>query len=136
MFAPDWILKNANSISGEIVNAPARDRGPLIRKYRRRTNLTQGDLSLVVHLRRETISRIEHGKVTPTLAFIRTLSGISALMEAVKTCRSRNEAIEPAYFVRIGDELGVPREYAARYIDVAIHNYEKKRKKIIRNLEK
>lgn len=133
MYAPEWMFDKAKVIAGDIVNAS--DRGALIQVYRGRMDLTQEDLSRIMRLRRETISRIENGKVTPTLTFIHVFSGIATLMEAVKAYRSMNRGIEYLYFIRIGAELGVPQEYAPSIVDMAVQNYEKKRKKAIRFLE-
>jgi len=134
MYAPEWILDKAKVIAGEIVNS--QDRGVIIQDYRSRMDLTQEELSRIMRLRRETISRIEHGKVTPTLAFIHVFSGITTLTEAVKSYRSMNRAIEYLYFIRIGAELGVPRDYVVSIVDTAIQNYDKKRRKAIRFLER
>jgi transcriptional regulator with XRE-family HTH domain len=134
MYAPEWMLEKAKVVAGEIVNA--EDRGSVIQAYRERMDLTQEQLSRIMRLRRETISRIEHGKVTPTLAFIHTFSGIATLMEAVKSYRSMNRAVEYLYFIRIGAELGVPQENVVSIVDTALMNYEKKRRKAIRFLER
>jgi len=134
MYAPEWMFDQAKVVAGEIVNS--QDRGLIIQMYRGKLELTQEELSHIMRLRRETISRIEHGKVTPTLTFIHTFSGIVTLMEAVKSYRSMNRAVEHLYFIRIGAELGVPRDYVVSIVDTAIMNYEKKRKKAIRYLER
>ncbi|WP_174590643.1 helix-turn-helix domain-containing protein [Methanocella conradii] len=134
MYAPEWMLEKAKVVAGEIVNA--EDRGAIIQAYREKMDLTQEQLSRVMRLRRETISRIEHGKVTPTLAFIHTFSGIATLVEAVKSYRSMNRAVEYLYFIRIGAELGVPQENVVSIVDTALMNYEKKRRKAIRFLER
>ena len=134
MYAPEWIVDKAKVIAGEIVNA--QDRGAIIQGYRERMNLTQEELSNIMRLRRESISRIEHGRVTPTLAFIHVFSGIATLVEAVKSYRSMNRAIEYLYFIRIGTELGVPQDYVVSIMDTAIQNYDKKRRKAIRFLER
>lgn len=133
MYAPEWLLERANVIAGEIVNAASR--GAAIHSYRVRMSMTQEELSDITRLRRETISRIENGKVTPTLAFIRVFSGTAALMEAVKSYRSKNISIEYPYFIRIGLELGVPQDRVSSVLDLALHSYERKRKKAIRALE-
>ncbi len=134
MYAPEWIIDKAKVIAGEIVNS--QDRGAIIQIHRGKMDLTQEELSRIMRLRRETISRIEHGKVTPTLSFIHTFSGIATLMEAVKSYRSMNRAVEYLYFIRIGAELGVPQDNVVSIVDTAIMNYEKKRKKAIRYLER
>jgi DNA-binding XRE family transcriptional regulator len=134
MYAPDWMFEKAKVIAGEIVNS--QDRGTIIQEYRGKMDLTQEELSRIMRLRRETISRIEHGKVTPTLPFIHTFSGIATLMEAVRSYRSMGRAVEYLYFIRIGAELGVPRDNVVSIVDTAIMNYEKKRKKAIRYLER
>lgn len=134
MYAPEWMLEKAKVVAGEIVNA--EDRGAIIQAYREKMDLTQEQLSRIMRLRRETISRIEHGKVTPTLAFIHTFSGIVTLVDAVKSYRSMNRAVECLYFIRIGAELGVPQENVVSIVDTALMNYEKKRRKAIRFLER
>lgn len=134
MYAPDWVLETARAIAGDIVNAP--NRGAIIQSYRSRMDITQEELSEIMQLRRETISRIENDKVTPTLAFIHRFSGIATLMEAVKSFRSTHSAIEYPYFIRVGVELGVPQEKITAIVDTAVQNYERKRKKAIRFLEK
>ena len=64
-------------------------------------DITQEELSQIMRLRRETISRIENGRVTPTLAFIHRFSGVATLMEAVKSFRSMNNAIDyPVFYPR------------------------------------
>lgn len=133
MYTPEWIQNLANQIAGDIVNSP--DRGRLIQSYRGKMHLTQEEVSQIMGLRRETISRIENGKVTPTLTFLHVFSGIMALMEAVKTYRSQNRGIEYPYFSRIGAELGVPPERIASIIDLSIHSFDEKRRKAIRSLE-
>ncbi len=134
IYAPEWILDKAKVIAGEIVNA--QDRGTIIQEYREKMDLTQEELSNIMKLRRESISRIEHGRVTPTLAFIHVFSGIVTLVEAVKSYRSTNRAIEHLYFIRIGAELGVPQDYVVSIVDTAIQNYDRKRRKAIRFLER
>jgi DNA-binding XRE family transcriptional regulator len=133
MYTPEWIQEMANRIAGEVVNAT--DRGPCIQAFRNKNHLTQDELSHIMRLRRESISRIEHGRVTPTLAFVHRFSGVMALMEAVKAYRSQNKSIEYPYFSRIGLELGVPADSIATIIDLALQSYEQKRKKAIRSLE-
>jgi predicted transcriptional regulator len=134
MYAPDWMLEKAKVIAGEIVNS--EDRGSVIQAYRNGMDLTQEELSHIMRLRRETISRIEHGKVTPTLAFIHRFSGVATLVEAVKSYRSMNRAVEYLYFIRIGSELGVPNDNVMSIVDTALKNYENKRTKAIRFLER
>ena len=133
MYTPEWIQSQANDIAGDIVNSTAR--GSLIQAYRSRHGLTQDELGQILRLRRETISRIENGRVTPTLAFIHVFSGVMALMEAVKAFRSLNKSVEYPYFSRIGVELGVPVDRIASIIDLAQQSYERKRRKALRSLE-
>lgn len=133
MYTPDWIQQMADRIAGEVVNSP--ERGPCIQAFRNKNNLTQEELSRIMRLRRESISRIEHGRVTPTIGFIHRFAGIMALMEAVKAYRSHNQSIEYPYFSRIGLELGVPADSIVPIIDLALQSYEQKRKKAIRSLE-
>jgi predicted transcriptional regulator len=134
MYAPNWVLDAAKAISGDIVNA--LDRGAVIQSYRNRMEITQEELSGIMQLRRETISRIENGRVTPTLAFIHKFSGVATLMEAVRSFRSMNNAIDYPYFIRVGAEIGVPQDKITSIVDAAVQNYDKKRKKAIRFLEK
>jgi DNA-binding XRE family transcriptional regulator len=133
MYTPEWIQDMANRIAGGSVNAP--ERGPRIQAFRSKNHLTQDEMSHIMRLRRETISRIEHGKVNPTTGFVHVFSGVMALMEAVKTYRSQNRNVEYPYFSRIGAELGVPPDSIASIIDLALQSYEQKRKKAIRSLE-
>jgi predicted transcriptional regulator len=133
MYTPEWIQEIADRIAGELVNSP--DRGSRIQAYRNKNHLTQDELSHIMRLRRESISRIEHGRVTPTMAFVHAFSGVMALMEAVKAYRSQNKGVEYPYFSRIGLELGVPADSIATIIDLALQSYEQKRKKAIRSLE-
>lgn len=132
MYTPEWIQNMANLIAGDIVNSP--ERGKLIQDYRGKMHLTQDELSLIMRLRRETISRIENGKVTPTLTFIHVFSGVMALIEAVKTSRSQGKSIEYPYFSRIGAELGVPQDRIASIIDLSIQSFDEKRRKAICSL--
>ena len=133
MYTPEWIQEMADRIAGEVVNSP--DRGPRIQAYRSKNHLTQDELSHIMRLRRESISRIEHGRVTPTMAFVHRFAGVMALMEAVKEYRSKNMDIEYPFFTRIGIELGVPADGIATIVDLAVRGYDQKRKKAIRSLE-
>ena len=56
MYAPEWMFDKAKIVSGEIVNS--EDRGTIIQIYRGKMDLTQEELSRIMRLRRETISRI------------------------------------------------------------------------------
>ncbi|MCD1294365.1 XRE family transcriptional regulator [Methanocella sp. CWC-04] len=134
MYAPDWIIELSKKIAGDIVTSS--DRGITIQRYRNKMDLTQDDISRIMKLRRETISRIENGKVTPTLKFITVFSGVAALTETVKSYRSMNKSVEYPYFNRIGMELGVPHDKISSIVDITLQNYEKKRKKAIKALEK
>ena len=133
MYTPRKLQDAADRIAGDIVNSDGR--GPLIQAYRTRNGLTQEELSHILELRRETISRIEHGKVNPTIGFIHTFAGVMALMEHVKEFRSQNKSIEYPYFCRVGKELGVPAESIEPIVDLALQSYERKRKRAIRSLE-
>ena len=134
MYTPEWIQEMADRIAGEVVNST--ERGPCIQAFRHKNHLTQDELSRIMRLRRESISRIEHGRVTPTIAFVHGFSGVMALMEAVKAYRSQNKNIEyPVLQPHRSRARGCLADSISPIIDLALQSYEQKRKKVIGSLE-
>jgi len=118
MYAPEWLIKFAQDIAGSIVISSTH--GDVIRRYRKKYGMTQKQLSELMGLRRETISRIEGGTVNPTIHFIHNFSCMLSITEAVRACRMQGKEIEFPFFDRIAKELEIPRDKLDQILGIAL----------------
>jgi transcriptional regulator with XRE-family HTH domain len=86
-------------------------------------------------LRRESISRIENGSVTPTLNFIKTFIKAAALIEAVRVERAQHKEIDMYFLGNIAKELGITKENLEFLQKVAVESYDKKLIQIQKSLK-
>ena len=70
-------LKYLREIGGDIISSD--DPSEIIRRERKKANITQEELGRLLEIRRETVSRIERGYITPTFNFVRKFSRIIAI---------------------------------------------------------
>ncbi len=62
-----------------------------IKNVRRSMNIRQEDLGSLLGLRRETISRIENGSISPTFAFVKKFSELMALTKVIRDLEALSE---------------------------------------------
>ncbi|MDI6889220.1 MAG: helix-turn-helix transcriptional regulator [Methanocellales archaeon] len=118
MYTPEWLIKFAQDVAGSIVMSPTH--GNVIQRYRKKYGMTQKQLSELMNLRRETISRIEGGMVNPTINFIRNFSCILSITEAVRAYRAQDKEIEFPFFDRIAKEFEIPRDKLDQILGIAL----------------
>ncbi len=133
IYVPDWLIQFEKEVASDIIlsNVP----GTVINKYRMRYGMTQIQLGQFLDMRRESISRIENGSVTPTIEFIQSFIKIAAFIEAVRVQRAERKEIDIPLFERIGKELGLPDAKFDTLVNIALKNYNKKIEKIQKSLK-
>ncbi|MCZ7370095.1 MAG: helix-turn-helix transcriptional regulator [Candidatus Methanoperedens sp.] len=107
----------------------------MIREYRMRYDMTQVELGELMNLRRESISRIENGSVTPTFEFVKNFIKTVALIEAIRVERAQHKEIDVYFLENIVKEFGFSREKLPFLVKIAIESYDKKLNKIQKSLK-
>lgn len=134
---PEAVLENHIRIAGQLAIAP--DPGPVVRALRERAGLTQESLALLLRMRRESLSRIEGARVTPSAGFIQRLAGIMALSQAVREhlaeAEARRAAPDGAYLLRLAAALRLERAVADEVVLAATLAYEQKKRGLLKILE-
>jgi DNA-binding XRE family transcriptional regulator len=62
-----------------------------IKNVRSSLNIRQEDMGTLLGLRRETISRIENGSISPTFGFVRKFSELMALTKVIRDLEALSE---------------------------------------------
>ncbi len=128
LYAPEWLDSFQKDIAGAVMLS--QDTGEVIYEYRKRYDMSQEEFGEIMGLRRESISRIENGIVTPTFDFVKKFINVMALIEAIRVERAQHKEID-AYFVEnLSKELGINREKLEFILKTAIRSYDKKLMKI------
>jgi len=133
LYAPEWLVSFEKEAASEIVLN--QDTGEVIREYRTRYGMSQEQLGALMNLRRESISRIENGSVTPTLGFIKKFINAVSLIEAIRVERAQRKEIDVHFLENLAKELGFSREELTGIIKVAVESYDKKLIKIQKSLK-
>ena len=133
LYTPEWVISFEKAAAGELFLA--ENSGEVIRQYRKRYDMSQEELGELMGLRRESISRIENGSVTPTFGFIRKFINAAALIEAIRVERAQHKEIDVYFLENLAKELGFSREMAMRLLKVAVESYDKKFIKIQKSLK-
>jgi len=133
LYIPEWLVSFQKEIAGAIVLT--QDTGEVICKYRTRYEMSQQELGELMGLRRESISRIETGSVTPTFDFARKFINAAALIEAIRVERAQHKEIDVYFLENLSKELGFNREKLTFMLKVAVESYDKKLKKIQKSLK-
>jgi transcriptional regulator with XRE-family HTH domain len=97
--------------------------------------MSQEELGELMELRRESISRIENGSVTPTLDFVKKFINASALIEAIRVERAQHKEINVYFLENLAKELGFSREIVMHLLKMAVESYDKKLIKIQKSLK-
>jgi transcriptional regulator with XRE-family HTH domain len=77
-------------IGGEVI--AAQEPGRYLKRLRENAGITQEELARLMGLRRESISRIENGSITPTLSYLRRFARVMAALKIVRELLAREEA--------------------------------------------
>lgn len=133
LYTPDWLISFEKDVAGEIILT--HDSGEVIREYRKRYGISQEELGELMNLRRESISRIENGSVTPTFEFVKTFIKTMALIEAIRAERAQHKEIDVYFLENIAKEFGLSREKLPFMLKVAVESYDKKLMKIQKSLK-
>lgn len=131
-------IKYLQEIGGGLVHSdtPSED----IRKTRMTVGATQEEVSKLMRLRRETISRIENGFIKPTFEFVKKFS---RFMAATKVIRDLNALEEVS--VLDGSNFSISPSILRVYFNVSLKDfklittigtrgYQKSRAKIIKEI--
>jgi transcriptional regulator with XRE-family HTH domain len=133
LYIPEWLVSFQKEVAGAILLA--QDTGDVICDYRKRYGMSQQVFGDLMGLRRESISRIENGSVTPTFDFARKFINAAALIEAIRVERAQHKEIDVHFFENLAKELGFNREELELMIKVAVESYDKKLMKIQKSLK-
>jgi len=133
LYTPEWLASFERDIAGEIILS--REPGDVIRKYRMRYGMSQEDLGDIMDLRRESISRIENGSVTPTFDFVRGFIMTVAIIEAIRVERAQKKEINVHLLENIARESDFSIEKLPFVLKLAVESYDKKLIKIRKSLK-
>ncbi len=133
LYMPDWLVTFQKEVAGEIILNQGT--GEVIREYRKRYGMSQEELGELMNLRRESISRIENGSVTPTFGFVKKFINALALIEAIRVERAQHKEIDVYFLENLAKELGFTREMPMRLMKVAVESYDRKLIKIQKSLK-
>ena len=133
LYTPEWLVSFEKDIAGEIIIS--QEPGELIRGYRMRYEMSQEELGELMELRRESISRIENGSVTPTFGFMKSFITAIALIEEIRVERAQNKEINVHLLENIARESGFSIEKLPFVMKLAVESYDKKLNKIRKSLK-
>lgn len=133
LYTPEWLASFEKDIAGEIILS--QEPGEVIREYRMRYGMSQEELGGLMELRRESISRLENGSVTPTFDFMKSFITTLALIEAIRVERAQNKEINVHLLENIARESGFSIEKLPFVLKLAVESYDKKLNKIRKSLK-
>ena len=133
LYAPDWLVSFQKDVAVAIILG--QDTGEVICEYRKRYGMSQEEFGELMGLRRESISRIETGSVTPTFDFAKKFINAMALIEAIRVERAQHKEIDVYFLENLAKELGFNREKLEFMLKVAVESYDKKLMKIQKTLK-
>ena len=133
LYTPEWLTSYERDIAGEIILS--QEPGDVIREYRTRYGMSQEELGELMDLRRESISRLENGSVTPTFDFVKSFISGVAIIEAIRVERAQNKEINVHLLENIARESGFSIEKLPFVMKLAVESYNKKLIKIRKSLK-
>ncbi|NJD51565.1 MAG: helix-turn-helix transcriptional regulator [Candidatus Methanoperedens sp.] len=133
LYTPEWLISFQKEIAGALFLDP--DTGEVICEYRKRYGMSQEEFGELMELRRESISRIENGSVTPTFDFAKKFINAMALIEAIRVERAQHKEMDVYFLENLAKELGFDREKLEFMLKVAVESYDKKLVKIQKSLK-
>lgn len=133
LYTPEWLISFQKEIAGALFLT--LDTGAVICDYRKRYGMSQEEFGELMGLRRESISRIENGSVTPTFDFAKKFINAMALIEAIRVERAQHKEMDVYFLENLAKELGFDREKLEFMLKVAVESYDKKLVKIQKSLK-
>lgn len=131
------LRERAMRLAGEVVvgNQP----GKVIRSAREHHNFTQTWLAPKLDLRRESLSRIESGRSSPTIGVVDRFARVITLARHVREATARSEKsreeMDPARFEAAGRPLGLTPAQVREIAAEAIAGYEAKREQLLEGVD-
>jgi DNA-binding XRE family transcriptional regulator len=133
---PEGLPAEAARIAGEIVVSD--DPGERVRRARTRCGFTQTELAPHLDVRRETLSRIERGRATPSLdvlaRFARAIALARHVREAAARLETRSREPDPRRFRAAGARLGLDPERGRDIAADALDAYDTKRRELLEDV--
>lgn len=112
--------------------------GQEVKALRERYRFTQDWLAKLMDLRRESLSRIESGHVTPSVGFIQRFTKIVTLARGVREhmayVEARDNPVDEALLAMLAVGLRLEKAAADEVILTSQINYAEKRKQALRSL--
>ncbi len=133
LYKPEWLSIFEKEAAGEIILDTVP--GEVIKGYRTRYGMSQEELGELMELRRESISRLENGSVTPTFDFVKTFITTIAIIEVIRVERAQNKEINVHLLENIARESGFSLEKLPFVLKIAVESYDKKLSKIRKSLK-
>jgi DNA-binding XRE family transcriptional regulator len=133
IYTPEWLISFQKEVAGAILLT--QDTGDVICDHRKRYDMSQQEFGELMGLRRESISRIENGSVTPTFDFARKFINAVSLIEAIRVERAQHKELDVHFLEELAKELGFNRKELELMIKVGVESYDKKRMKIQKSLK-
>lgn len=119
--------------------AMADDPGPEIRSLRDKYAFTQEWLARLLRIRRESLSRIESGRVHPGTAFLQRFTRIMTLAHGAREHLAAAERAggrpDPDHLRMLSQATRLDRDSGEEIVLASMRSYEKKRRGILRELE-
>lgn len=133
LYTPGWLISFEKDIAGELLLST--NSGDVVREYRKRYGISQEELGRLMDLRRESISRIENGSVTPTFDFAKLFIKTMALIEAIRVERAQHKEVDIHFLENVAKESGLNRDKLPFMVKLAVESYDKKLIKIKKSLK-
>jgi ribosome-binding protein aMBF1 (putative translation factor) len=131
------VRRRAIELAGEVV---VNDHpGDVIRSEREHYGFTQSWLAPRLGVRRESLSRIESGRSSPTLSVVDRFARVMSLARHVRQAAARSETSKAApdagAFETVGRELDLDPEETRAIAAEAISRYEDKRRQLLESVD-
>ncbi len=129
------LTRYVTEIGGRIVGSPKQ--GEEIRKTRIAFGITQEEMGELVKLRRETISRIENGSISPTMEFVRKFARVIALARVVRDMQAMREVQNLGSFSPnlLRGAVEISQQDFELISRIGIRGYQKSRAKILEKIK-
>jgi transcriptional regulator with XRE-family HTH domain len=127
-------------IGGRVVASP--EPGKYLKELREGAGVTQEELARLLGLRRESISRIENGTITPTLSYVRRFARVIAALKIVRELLAQEEASMLAGQRSASFSLRLLRlclDFSAQELkqisELGVRGYQRTKKKALRRIK-
>lgn len=133
----EGVRARAVELAGEVV--VSEDAGNVIRAAREHHGFTQSWLAPRLGVRRESLSRIESGRSSPTLSVVDRFARVMALARHVRQATARSEktrqAPEAGQFSAAGRALDLTAQETETIAAEAISQYKAKRRSLLEGVD-